>query len=466
MSLEQSLSVDVVALDPGQRLAALTRRQLLVKITAMATPVVLGHLSQTLMGLVDTLMVGRLGEAPLAAVAVATLLFSALAMSIKAIDVAAQTFTARRVGEGRDQEVGSVLATALTVCLGAGAICMLVGLVWPESLMRLVSRDPEVRELGRQYLVFRYAGILPLLFFFQAKGVFDGIGWTRIGMGVGIGMNLVNAGLNWMLIFGKGGAPALGVGGAALASTLSAVLAAAVIAGFLLYSPTRKRFGVLSRTNFQRSLIAPFLKIAWPPAVQTLGIVVALVIFYYLLGLISTLAVAAGNVVLRIASLSFMPGVGVGAAVQTLVGQSLGRADPVGARRATVGGVGLAVIFMGLFGVFFLATPAFFLRLFSDSADLTGAGVPILRLMGLVQVIDAVGLTLSGAMRGAGMTRAVMLVDIFTGFVLLPPLTYLFGIVLNGGLLGAWWALLTWFSLYAVGMVWIYLRSDWQEVKI
>jgi len=432
----------------------------------MATPVVLGQLSQTLMGLVDTLMVGRLGEGPLAAVAVATLLFSALAMTIKAIDVAAQSFTARRVGEGRDTEVGAVLTTALTVCLGAGSVCMLVGLVWPEVLMRLVTRDPEVRELGRQYLVFRYVGILPLLFYFQAKGVFDGIGWTRIGMGVGIGMNVVNAGLNWIFIFGKWGAPALGVGGAALASSLSAGLAALVMTGFLLHTPNRRRFRLVCRTNFQRRLIGPFLRIAWPPAVQTLGIVVALIIFNYLLGLVSTLAVATGNVVLRIASLSFMPGVGVGAAVQTLVSQSLGRADPVGARRATVGGVGLSVLFMGGFGVFFLATPAFFLRLFSQSDGLLREGVPILRLMGLVQVIDAVGLTLSGALRGAGLTRTVMMVDVLTGFVLLPPLTYLFGIVMGGGLMGAWLALLTWFTLYAVGMVWIYQRSDWQEMKI
>ena len=466
MSPDKALSPDTAALETGQRLSSLNRRQLAGTIATMATPVVLGQLSQTLMGLVDTLMVGRLGEEALASVAVATLLFSALAMSIKAIDVAAQTFTARRVGEGRDEEVGAVLTTALTVCLSVGAVLMLVGLIWPEMLMRLVTRDPEVRELGRQYLVFRYAGMLPLLFFFQAKGVFDGIGWTRIGMGVGIGMNLANVGLNWIFIFGKMGAPVLGVGGAALASTISAGLAAVVIAGFLLYGPTRRRFRLVCRTNFQLSLIAPFLKIAWPPAVQTLGIVIALVIFNYFLGLVSTLAVATGNVVLRIASLSFMPGVGVGAAVQTLVGQSLGRSDPVGARRATYGGVGLSIIFMGLFGVFFLATPAFFLRLFSTSANLISEGVPILRLMGLVQVIDAVGLTLSGALRGAGLTREVMLVDVITGFVLLPPLTYLFAIVMEGGLMGAWLALLTWFTLYAVGMTWLFLKNNWEEVRI
>ena len=115
----------------GERLGDVTRRRLLVTITGMATPIVLGQLSQTLMGLVDTMMVGRLGEEQLAAVAVATLLFSAIAMSIKAVDVAAQTFTARRVGEGRYGEVGSILGTSVTVSLGAGAVFMLVGLLWP-----------------------------------------------------------------------------------------------------------------------------------------------------------------------------------------------------------------------------------------------------------------------------------------------------------------------------------------------
>ncbi len=462
MSPEETLT----AFPPAERLGDVSRRRLLATITGLATPVVLGQISQTLMGLVDTVMVGRLGEGPLAAVAVATLLFSAIAMSIKAVDVAAQSFTARRIGQGRDGEVGSILATAVTVSLGAGAVFMLVGLLWPGWLISLVTGDPEVRELGRSYLIYRYAGMLPLLFFFQAKAVFDGIGWTRIGMGVGIGMNLVNVLLNWILIFGNLGAPAMGVAGAALASSLSALLAGLVILVFLLRPKTRHRFRILCRTNFQVRLIRPFLEIGWPPALQTFGIVVGFLIFYFILGRISIIAVAAANVVMRIASLSFMPGVGVGAAVQTLVGQSLGRDDPRGARRSSWYGVGLSMVFMGIFGVFFLAVPGPMMRLFSDSEELIAAGVPILRLMGLVQLIDAVGLTLAGALRGAGMTRAVMLVDICTGFGLLPPLAYLFGVVMNGGLMGAWLALLTWFTLYAVGMVLLFLRSNWEEVKI
>ena len=432
----------------------------------MATPVVLANMSQTLMGLVDTLMVGRLGEASLAAVGVATLLFSALAMSVKHADVAAQTITARRVGEGRDGEVGSVLATALAVVLGTGLLLMFAGLIWPDFLMRLVSADPEVRTLGEGYLRYRYAGMLPLLVYFLVKAVFDGIGWTRIGMGVGIGMNLANVGLNWVLIYGKLGAPVMGVAGAALASTISAVLAAMVILGFALHTPVRKRFRVFSRSNFHTDLLRPFLKLGWPPAVQTLGNILALLIFFSILGKISTLAVAAGNVVLRIMALSFMPGIGVSIAVQTLVGQSLGRQDLKGARRSTWVGVGLAVIFMGCFGVAFLLVPDFFLRLFTNSTELVDAGIPALRVLGLVQMIDAVGLTLAGALRGAGATRVVMTVDIISGFGLLPPLTYLFGIVLGGGLLGAFLALLTWFTLYAIGMTYLYFHSHWERLRV
>ena len=432
----------------------------------MATPVILANISQTLMGLVDTLMVGRLGAESLAAVGVATLLFSALAMSLKHADVAAQTITARRVGEGRDREVGAVLTTALTVSFAVGTLLMLVGLLWPHALMSLVSQDGEVRHLGEQYLRYRYAGMLPLLAFFMTKAVFDGIGWTRTGMFVGIGMNVVNVGLNWVFIYGKFGLPAMGVGGAALASTVAAALAAVVILALILRPAVRDRFGILTGSHFQKRLIRPFVDLGWPPAVQTLGNVVALLAFFFILGRVSTLAVATGNVVLRIAALSFMPGVGVSVALQTLVGQSLGRDDPKGARRSIYVGVALAVVVMGLFGGVFLAWPGSLMRLFSNSEDLIRAGMPILRVMGLVQVIDAVGLALSGAMRGAGATRPVMMVDILTGFVMLPPLTWLFSLTLGGGLLGAWWALLTWFTLYAVGMVVIFLRNDWEGIKV
>ncbi len=441
-------------------------RRLLWTIATLATPVALANVSQTLMGLVDTLMVGQLGTGPLAAVGVATLLFSAVAMTIKSVDVAVQTFTAQRVGAGRDAEVGTVLATALTVVCSAGLLVMLAGLHWPRVLMGLVSRDPEVISLGTSYLIWRFVGILPFLIFFMFRGVYDGVGWTRIGMLVGMGMNLLNVLLNWVLIFGKLGLPALGVAGAAVASSLSGALASAVMIVIALSPSVRRRFRLLYRRNLDPGLLVPFLRVAWPPAAQALAVIVAMLIFFFILGLISTLAVAAGNVVMRIAALSFMPGFGVGVAVQTLVGQALGRHDPRGAVRAGWGGVGLSMLFMGSFGLLFLTVPGFLVRLFTTSDELVTAGAPVLRLMGLVQIIDAVGVTLAGALRGAGATRIVMLMDVLTGFCLLPPLAYLFGVVLHGGLMGAFMALLLWFSLYAISMTYWFLRGDWKTLRV
>lgn len=458
------MSTEALPVWGGGPLAALPRRRLLATIAALALPLVFGQLSQTLMGLVDTIMVGRLGGEPLAAVGLATLLFAALATTLKAVDVACQTFTARRVGEGRDGQVGSVLATALTVSLVLGAAATWLGLAWPHLLMRLVTRDPVVERLGAQYLWWRCLGLVPLLVFYQLKALGDGVGWTRVGMIANVGMNVINVPLNWLLIFGHGGLPALGVAGSALATTISTGLATAYLAAVYLRRGPRRRFRLLAVGNFHRDLVRPFLAMAWPAAVQSLGIVLAMTIFYAILGRISTATLAIGSVLLRLASVSFMPGMGVGAAVQTVVGQALGAGDPAGARRAAWTGAGFALLIMGAFGLVFLLLPEPLLRVFTDDRALVREGVHAVQVIGLAQAVDAVGLALAGALRGAGRTRAVMLVDLLAGFLLMPALAWLFGIVWHGGLLGAVWALVTWFTLYAAGMLALFLSPRWHEV--
>jgi Na+-driven multidrug efflux pump len=189
----------------------------------------------------------------------------------------------------------------------------------------------------------------------------------------------------------------------------------------------------------------------------------AVLVFFAILGRISTIAVAAGNVVFRIAALSFMPGIGVGIAVQTLVGLSLGAGDVRGAVRAGWGGVSLSVLLMGAFSVLFLLVPEWLMSLFTRDPDLIRAGTPILRMMGLVQIFDAVGLTLAGALKGAGETRVVMIVDVVTAWLLFLPAAWFFGIHLDLGLTGAWIGVLVWFFVYAVGITAWFMRGDWHR---
>jgi putative MATE family efflux protein len=436
------------------------------RIARLAIPVVLAQLSQTFMGLADTLMVGRLGPAAVAAVGIATLLFAVLANALKAVETGVQALIARRVGEGRDGEVGQILGSAMVVLLGGGAAACVLGLLWPRFWMSLVSQDPVVRELGSSYLAWRCVFLLPFLLYFHVRACFDGIGWTRIGMATGIGMNLVNVGLNWVLIFGKLGAPAMGVKGAAVASGIASLLASLAIGAVALQRPIRRRFRLFARDIVRWDQVCSLLRVGWPPMLQAAGLLAGLVAFYVILGRLGTVSVAAGNIVMRIASVSIMPVIGIGVAVQTVVGQSLGARDERQAVRAGWSGVVLAATFMSFVGLVFLLWPEFLLGAFVTDPAVIAAGRPILHLTALVQVIASVGLVLGAAQRGAGATRTVMLVDLGTAAAILLPGGWIGAILLGRGLVGAWYAFLVWFLVHASLMAWHFHRGAWLRVRI
>jgi putative MATE family efflux protein len=436
------------------------------RIVWLAAPAALAQLSQTVMGMVDAIMVGRLGPAAVAGVGIATLLFAVLANAIKAVETGVQALIARRVGEGRDHEVGQVLGSALVILFGAGIAVCVLGLFWPEFWMSLVSRDPLVRKLGSEYLYWRSLFLLPFLLYFHVRACFDGVGWTRIGMVTALGMNLVNFGLDWVLIFGHFGAPAMGVKGAALASGIASLLASGAITAVALQRPIRRRFRLFARDNIRWDQIGRLLRVGWPPMLQAAGIVAGIVAFYVILGRLGTVEVAAGNIVMRIASVCIMPVIGIGVAVQTIVGQSLGARDERRARRAGWLGVAVAASFMAILGTCFLLWPELLLGVFVADPVVIAAARPILHLTAIVQIIASVGLVLGAAQRGAGATRTVMLVDLGTAAAILVPGGWIGAIVLGRGLIGAWYAFLVWFLVHAGLMAWHYHRGAWLRVRI
>jgi len=435
-------------------------------LVRLSGPVVLANLSQTLMGLVDTLMVGRLGTAAIAAVGIGTLLFSALATTLRALDVAVQTFTARREGEGRSPEVGAVLGSGLLLALVAGSIATAAGMRWPHLGIALVSGDPEVIRLGAEYYYWRCAGLLPFLFFALSRSCFDGLGLTRVGMVTSFVMNGLNVVLNWVLIYGRLGAPAMGVGGAALATSLSALISALIILSVALRPSVRRPHRLFGRGSLRRDLLRPLLRVGLPQAAQGLGLVGGLVVFYGILGQVSTVAVAAGNIIMRLAAMCLMAAVGVGVAVQTLVSRCLGARDARGAWRVGLAGFWLSAALMALLGLPFLLWPDLVLRAFAVDEPVLAAGRGILRITALVQVLAAAGLTFAGVLRGAGATDRVLAVDVGTGAGFMLPVAWLFAVAFRGGLRGAWWALTLWFALHAFLMTRLFLRRRWLRIRL
>jgi putative MATE family efflux protein len=279
-------------------------------------------------------------------------------------------------------------------------------------------------------------------------------------------MNGFNVVLNWVLIYGRLGAPALGVGGAALASSLAGLITALVIVVVALRPSLRRRHGLFGRGCVRRDLLRPLLRVGLPQAAQGLGLVSGLVVFYGILGLVSTVAVAAGNIVMRLAAMCLMAAIGVGVAVQTLVSRCLGARDARGAWRTGQAGFCLAAALMAVLGLPFLLWPDLVLGAFGVDEAVLVAGRGILRITALVQLLAAAGLVFAGVLRGAGATDRVLAVDVGTGAGFMLPVAWLFAVVLDGGLRGAWWALTLWFALHAVLMSRLFLRRRWLRIRL
>jgi MATE family multidrug resistance protein len=441
-------------------------RPLLARILRLGTPVVLGTISATTMGLIDMAMVGRLGPAYLAAVGLATNLFSTVVRTTLALGQAAQTLTARRVGESREAAVGEVVDVALTLGVVVGvAITVLMALAAGPA-MGLLAHQPELARLGAGYIIWRAPEALFLMLLFVYRGFFEGIGRTAVPALVGVVTMLCNVALNWCLIYGKLGMPRMEARGAGLASALATLIGALLLALLARSAGLRQRFDLRLRPSLKAAILRPLWRVAWPGALRTFLVILSFTLFLAIIERLGTVQLAASNGVILILSFSFMPAIGVGTAVATLVGQSLGRHDVAAARRTGWHGVLVSVAFMGIMGVLFLSAPRPCLRLFTNDPEILDVGVPVLRLMGLVQMFDATGLTLAGAIGGAGHTRLVMLADVGSAYLLFLPLTWLIALRLHHGLMGAWLAAMIWFFVFAVLMVLAWARGGWARVRV
>lgn len=454
------------ALYPSPRRRTNLDRQLLRRILTLGSPVVLGQISATAMGLIDLAMVGRLGPEYLAGVGLAATFFSTIVRTTQSLGAATQSIAARRVGEDREAAIGGLVRVALTLGLLVGVVltALLVGIASPG--MGLLAHEPRIVQLGARYVIWRAPEALFLLLLFVFRGFFEGIGKTVIPMLVGIVTLAANAFLNWVLIFGKLGAPRMEEAGAGLASALATLVGASALAALAGARGVRMRYGLQFGLSLQASVLRPLWKVTWPGALRTFLVFLSFTVFLAIIERLGVAELAASNGVVLIASFSFMPAVGVGTAVATLVGQALGRRDVAGARRAGWHGVLVSVGFMGCMGALFLSAPRLCLRLFTDDSTILDTGAPVLRLMGLVQIFDAVGLTLAGAITGAGHTRMVMLADVGTAYLIFLPLAFGLGLHTGMGLMGAWLGALIWFFSFAVLMVLGWVRGGWSRVQV
>ena len=415
-------------------------------ILRLSWPIVGGMLSQTMVNLVDTAMVGRLGASSLAAVglgATATWLSVSLLLGIGS---ATQALVARRMGENRPLEAGRTLDHALLLGSISGVVMGLAIYLLTPSMFRLLTTDGEVLHQGTNYLQMRTIGFPFVVLNFAFRGFYHGIGDTWTYLKAIAVTNILNAVLDLLLIFGLAGFPRMGAQGAGLATALG-------LAGGTLYyvawaswrTGIRRRFGALTLFRRRRGddpvcsrSCFSLVSILVANGLQNLGTALGFMLLSWMMARISTVAVAINNVLMNVSSIFHLPALGLGLAAATLVGQSLGRREPAEAAAWGWETVRLATYLLAAGGLLLVLLPGPVMRAFTDDPAVLQQGQLAVQVLGLLQFSTAVTMVLSNVLVSAGSARWVALVNTGVTYLVVLPLVYLLCVMHGGGVALAW----------------------------
>ena len=381
------------------------------------------------------------------------------------------TFVAQYSGASRPERVGPAVWQGMYLALLSG------GLGWGLSffsapLFELIGHQPQVRQEEIIYFRVLCYGVGPFVLSAAAACFFSGRGQTLTVLWVNVAGTALNVLLDYVLIFGNWGFPAWGIRGAAWATNIASAFTALLFVGLMMRGEYRRQFATLSGWRPDGELFGRLVRFGGPNGLNFMLDILAFSLFVLLVGRIGTVELAATNLAFNVNSLAFMPLIGGGIAAATMVGQRLGQERPEAAEYCTWTGFHLAVGYMSAMSLAYFIFPDSFLMPFglrSQGAEFEAArelAVTLLRIVGIYCVFDAMYMSFTSALKGAGDTRFLMVVSVVMGWVLLvvpswATLTYF------GSHLYLMWAFLC-FYIIAMGVV-FYFRfrgGKWKTMRV
>lgn len=405
----------------------------------LALPVVIAEMGWVTMGMVDTLMVGRLSPEAIGAVGLGSSIFTALVIFGMGLLLGLDTLVSQAFGADDLQTCHRWLVHGIVLAVGL-SIPVTAVLFWISSSLDAWGIDPAVVGLTRSYVRIVAWSALPLLLYAAFRRYLQGMGLVRPVTVALVGANVMNVIVNWILIYGNLGAPALGVDGAAWATVLSRVVMAATLFGAILVID-RGHGNVFADRRLDWGWFRRLLALGTPAATQITLEVGAFAAATALAGRLAPTSLAAHQIAINYAALTFMVPLGISSAGAVRVGHAVGRRDAAGASRAGWTALLFGVLFMTSAAVVFIAIPRPLLQAFSADAGVLDVGVSLLFIAAIFQLFDGLQGVATGALRGLGDTRTPMLWNLAGHWFIGLPLGYTLCFVLGHGITGLWWGL-------------------------
>lgn len=431
-------------------------------LLVLAWPVVVSRATQTIVGLADALMVAHLGASALAATtAGATNAFVLLILPIGTVFIV-QSFASQLAGKGDLAGARRYALYGLAIALAAELLA-LASLPAIDPVLALFPYEPEVRVAMAAYLAFRLLSAGPAVGLEALANYYGGLGKTRIPMIANVVAMVINIALNAILIDGRLGAPALGVTGAAIASSIATTIA---FAGLLLFFV---REGALPRPHARE--LARTLRFGVPSGLNWFFEFLAFIIFVnVVVAGLGTPPFASMMAVMQINSVSFMPAFGVASAGAILVGQAIGRGDRDDVPRLVRMTFGVVAAWQGLVGLAYIAAPAAIFGPFASEpttrAALMELGVRMLMLSAGWQLFDSAATVLAESLRAAGDTLWPLGARLVLAWLVFVPGSWIGVHVYRGGDVAAIASLIVYFALLALLLYLRFRSGRWRQLEL
>ena len=433
-------------------------RRELYPMLQLAAPLALAELGWMVMGVVDTIMAGRLGPAAIGAGTLGTMVYYPIAICGAGMLLGMDTLVAQSHGANDARDCRRTLING--VWLGIGLTPLLIAILLPLiPLLQSAGTNARVMALFVPYMDALLWGTLPLMLYAAFRRYLQSVNVVRPILFALVSANVANAIGNWVLMFGHWGFPAMGLRGSGWSTSIARVYMAAVLFGAILWH--------------ERKAGNPLFRMPWRPEfarirrLAALGFPAAMQILFEgaLFGLVTVLAarldevsLAAHGIAVQVIATAFMVPLGISSAAAVRVGQAIGRKDPRSAATAGWTALLLSTLFMGSAALVMTVAPRWLVRLFSGDAAVIAMGAVLLRIAAWFELFDGFQVVATGALRGLGDTRAAMWAHLIGYWVIGLPISYVLCFSFGWGARGLWIGLTV--ALILIGIA---LMAAWRR---
>ena len=459
------------------------------EVWVLAFPVIVSNLSRVLMSLVDVAMVGRLGPEALAAAGMGGMLVWGALSIMLGVRTSVQTVSSRRLGQNKTKDCikalnnGFILASIYSIPVSL--ICWFFGFI----IIPLFVIDEITTPLAISYFSISSLGLFFNSISFVFQGFFTGIEKTKVLLSVTISSNIINIYFNIGLIYGKNFISKIsgdyfgeffdisvfwfwakfdgfGVTGAAIGTLIAS---AWMMFHYYIYlnrqKIVKKNKGIMN-VGFDKNMLTKQVRLSVPMGVQEMMIAIGWSVFYKIMAIIGIIELATTQLLFTIMHASFMPALGVGQACATLVGKYMGSKQIEKSEASIRESLRIAEYIMGSMGIVFILFPEQILTLFTNDQNIIDVGIWGLRLIGLIQFVDAIAFTMFLALTGAGNTLYPALVESLLIWLFMLPTSYYFGVLKNLGFKGPWIVFAVYLLFLASILTIKVKKGDWKEIEV